>query len=56
MNKFMTSHYGKVAKNQLSNTNGGGILLYAREYIPSNFLSYENKPFGFYVELNLRKL
>ena len=35
---------------------GGGILLYAREDIPSNLLSIENKLIqGFYIELNLHK-
>ena len=33
---------------------GGGILLYVREYIPSNLLEVETKPIeGFYVEINL---
>ena len=35
---------------------GGGILLYAREDIPSNLLSIENKLIeGFYIELNFHK-
>ena len=36
-------------------SNGGGILLCAREDIPSNLITIENKPIeSFFVELNLR--
>ena len=37
-------------------SNGGGIMLYVREDIPSNFLATDKKNHieSFYVELNLR--
>ena len=36
-------------------SNGGGILLYVREDIPSKLIAIENKPIqSFFVELNLR--
>ena len=35
-------------------SNGGGILVYIREDIPSNLIAIENKPIEiFFVELNL---
>ena len=35
-------------------SNGGGILLYVREDIPSNLIAIENNPIEhFFVELNL---
>ena len=38
------------------NKNEGGILLYIREDIPSNILSFDTLPIeGFYVEINLHK-
>ena len=37
------------------NSNGGGLMLFVREDIPSNLIEAEAKPIeGFYVELNLR--
>ena len=38
-------------------SNGGGIMLYVREDIPSNLLATDKKNHieSFYVELNLRK-
>ena len=37
------------------NSNGGGILMYIREDIPSKLLSIENAPIeGFFIEINLR--
>ena len=36
---------------------GGGIMLYVREDIPSNFLASDNKPIeSLYVELNLQNV
>ena len=36
-------------------SNGGGIMLYVREDIPSNDISYEDKPIeSFFVELNIQ--
>ena len=36
---------------------GGGIMLYVREDIPSNFLASDNKPIEcLYVELNLQNV
>ena len=38
------------------NCQGGGIMLYVREDIPSKLLSIENRTSeGFYIEINLRK-
>ena len=37
------------------NLNGGGILFFVREDIPSNLIAIQSKPIGsFFVELNLR--
>ena len=37
------------------NSNGGGLMLFVREDIPSNLVEAEAKPIeGFYIELNLR--
>ena len=37
------------------NSNGGGLMLFIREDIPSNLVETEAKPIeGFYIELNLR--
>ena len=37
------------------NSNGGGLMLFLREGIPSNLVEAEAKPIeGFYIELNLR--
>ena len=35
------------------NENGGGILLYVREDIPSKLLSFSSNIEGFFVEINL---
>ena len=36
--------------------NGGGIILFARENIPSKLFSIENSPAeAFFIEINLRK-
>ena len=40
------------------NKNGGGVLIYTREGIPSKLLAHHKLPFdieGIFVELNLRK-
>ena len=38
------------------NANGGGIMLFVRENIPSKLLSVENSPTeAFFVEINLKK-
>ena len=37
------------------NQNGGGILVFEREDIPVKFLSSEEKPIGFSIELNFHK-
>ena len=37
------------------NLNGGGLMLFVREDIPSNLVEAETKPIeDFYIELNLR--
>ena len=37
------------------NSNGGGLMLFVREDIPSNLVEAEEKRIeGFYIELNLR--
>ena len=37
------------------NSNGGGLMSFVREGIPSNLVEAEAKPIeGFYIELNLR--
>ena len=37
------------------NRNGGGMLLYIREYIPSNLLHTDDIIEGFYIEISIRK-
>ena len=37
------------------NENGGGLLLYVREDIPSNLLRIDSEIEAFYIELNIRK-
>ena len=37
------------------NENGGGLLLYVREDVPSTLLKTDSEIEAFYVELNVRK-
>ena len=55
MGQFLIDNFSEPIRVD-RNKNGGGILLYIREDIPSNILSFETLPIkGFYVEINLHK-
>ena len=55
MGQFLIDNFSEPIRLD-RNKNGGGILLYIREDIPSSILSFETLPIeGFYVEINLHK-
>ena len=53
--QFLINGYSKLFRIN-RNSQGGGIMLYVREDIPSKVLGVETSPTeGFYVEINVRK-
>ena len=55
MGQFLIDNFSEPIRLD-RNKNGGGILPYIREDIPSNILYFETLPIeGFYVEINLHK-
>ena len=53
--QFLSNGYSEPFRID-QNSQGGGIMLYVREDIPSNLMGVETFPTeGFYLEINLRK-
>ena len=51
--KFLINGYTTYRRDR--NRNGGGILLYIGEDIPSNLLHADDITEGFYIEISIRK-